>query len=66
MYLLVVDKEDEDWDDKKYGRQRKWFKVYDAKVELERHKPTQSAYLNLLKGFSEPEVQEPRPVVKCS
>lgn len=68
VYLLVVDKEDEEWDDKKYGRRRKWFKLYDAKVELERHKPTQSAYLNLLKGFAaeSAEVHEPRPLVKCS
>ena len=35
------------------GRVRKWFNLEEAKSELEKHKPVQGTYLNLLKGFDE-------------
>ena len=35
------------------GRIRKWFNLEEAKSELEKHKPVQGSYLNLLKGFDE-------------
>lgn len=52
VYILVVDKELEDWEERKaFGRKRKWFDLSDAKQELEKHKPVQGSYLNLLKGY---------------
>lgn len=52
VYLLIVDKEFDEWDEhKKLGRTRKWFNLEDAKSELDKHKPIQGSYLNLLKGF---------------
>ncbi|CAF0847878.1 unnamed protein product [Brachionus calyciflorus] len=52
VYLLIVDKELDEWEENtKNGRLRKWFSLCDAKYELERHKPFQGCYLNLLKGY---------------
>lgn len=52
VYILIVDKELEDWEEQKaFGRKRKWFALSDAKQELEKHKPVQGSYLNLLKGY---------------
>lgn len=52
VYVLIVDKELEDWEEQKaFGRKRKWFTLSDAKQELEKHKPVQGSYLNLLKGY---------------
>lgn len=51
---MIVDKELEEWDENKnLGRIRKWFNLEEAKCELEKHKPVQGSYLNLLKGFDE-------------
>ncbi len=47
----MVDREFDDWDEKRLnGRTRKWFSIDEAKIELEKHKPIQATYLNLLKG----------------
>lgn len=52
VYLLVVNREFEDWEEsKKIGRKRKWFKLEDAISELKKNKPVQSLYLTQLKGF---------------
>ncbi len=52
VYILIVDKEFEDWEEHtKLGRVRRWFNLAEAKYELEKHKPIQGSYLNLLKGF---------------
>lgn len=52
VYLLIVDKELDEWEENtKFGRLRKWFNLNDAKYELEKYKPVQGTYLNLLKGF---------------
>lgn len=55
VYLLIVDKELDEWEENtKLGRIRKWFDLIEAKVELEKHKPVQGSYLNLLKGIERP------------
>lgn len=47
-----MDKELDEWEENtKFGRIRKWFNLYEAKSELEKHKPVQGSYLSLLKGF---------------
>jgi len=52
VYIFIVDKEFEDWEEHKvYGRKRKWFDLNEAKIELEKHKPMQGSYLSLLKGY---------------
>ena len=52
MYLLIVDKEYDEWEEHSIlGRKRKWFDLFEAKTELEKHKPIQGTYLNLLKGY---------------
>jgi len=52
VYILIVDKEFDDWEEHKVlGRERKWFNLNEAKVELEKHKPMQGTYLNFLKGY---------------
>lgn len=52
VYVFIVDKEFEDWEEHKVlGRNRKWFNLDEAKSELEKHKPVQGSYLNLLKGY---------------
>jgi len=52
VYLLIVDTELSEWEENtKFGRVRKWFYADEAKSELEKHKPVQGSYLNLLKGF---------------
>jgi len=52
VYLLIVEEELDEWEEStKFGRVRKWFYLEEAKMELEKHKPVQGAYLNLLKGF---------------
>lgn len=49
---MIVDQEYDDWEEHKIlGRKRKWFKLEDAKLELEKHKPVQGSYLSLLKGY---------------
>jgi len=50
VYLLIVDRELDDWEEHKImGRKRKWFNLEEAKAELEKHKPVQSSYLVYLK-----------------
>ena len=40
----------DEWEENlKMGRIRKWFSLDEAKHELEKHKPVQGTYLNLLK-----------------
>lgn len=52
VFVMIVEKEYESWEDSiAIGRRRKWFKIEDAKAELEKHKPIQGTYLNLLKGY---------------
>ena len=52
MYLLIVDKEYDEWEENSIlGRKRKWFNLFEAKTELDKHKPIQGTYLNLLKGY---------------
>jgi len=42
----------DEWEEHKlHGRKRKWFDLNEAKSELEKHKPVQGSYLNLLKGY---------------
>jgi hypothetical protein len=49
-----VDKEFDEWEEKKrLGRRRRWFNIVEAKHELEKHKPVQGTYLNLLKGYED-------------
>lgn len=52
VYILIVDTELDDWEEHtKLGRKRKWFNLNEAKQELEKHKPVQGTYINLLKGY---------------
>lgn len=58
VYLLIVDKEFDDWDEKRLnGRSRKWFNIGEARLELEKNKPIQATYLNLLKGNQQCELK---------
>lgn len=53
VYILIVDKEYEDWEEHiVLGRKRKWFNLNEARQELEKHKPVQGTYLSFLKGYS--------------
>lgn len=52
VFILIVDTEFDEWEEhKKLGRKRKWFNLDEAKLELDKHKPVQGSYLNLLKGY---------------
>lgn len=52
VYILIVDKEFEDWEEHLVlGRKRKWFNLNEARQELEKHKPVQGTYLSYLKGY---------------
>ncbi|KAL7639064.1 UNVERIFIED_CONTAM: hypothetical protein RMT77_010598 [Armadillidium vulgare] len=49
VYVLVVTKELEEWDESRnLGRKRKWFSLEDAVKHLAKHKPVQSSYVSLL------------------
>lgn len=49
---MIVEKEYDEWEENLvFGRKRKWFNLDEAKYELEKHKPIQSTYLNMLKGY---------------
>jgi len=48
VYILVVEKLKDDYDDKIIGRARKWFSLLEATNKLQEHKPVQSLYLEKL------------------
>jgi hypothetical protein len=65
--LLIVDKELDEWEENtKLGRIRKWFNLDEAKYELEKHKPIQGAYLNLLKGFERSNYLRTAPTINSN
>lgn len=50
MFVLVVTKELDEWEDSKsMGRKRQWFSFEDALLKLALHKPTQRSYLQQLR-----------------
>lgn len=48
VFVLVVTKEHKDFPEARLGRRRRWFSLEDALLLLARHRPLQSAYLQLL------------------
>lgn len=48
VFVFVVTKEHKDFPEARLGRRRRWFPLEDALLLLARHRPLQSAYLQLL------------------